>query len=528
VDLEIVEGEALPSAEFELVLDEDDGTVTTIPAEDATWTVDHEGFGEVSESGVFTASGVGGRTAVRAEWDDMQATAQVNIAARLVYAIPGAEGLPDQFAAGTEVEGASPEILYPATGTLLPRNVAPVLFQWSGAERTPYRITFSSPAIDLEVYTTNWSWRADEALWQTLANNGTGDDVVVQVSTLVGGTVEVGPAISISFSQAAVEGAIYYWAPSQGGIVRLPVGAVEPEPFLIGGMINCVGCHALSPDGSRLAYTQSTTGTPIGGLGVIGTDVGTPQLQTGLNGYYPSFAPDNVRLAAARGGEITIINTDTGLDEGNLLRPAGSSANYPAWSPRGDAIVYAAGQTPGFGAMASLGIGSAGLVKIPIEDGNFGNPLWLLPQGSVESSDENLFYPAISPDGLWVGFNRATADVAAGSSPGGSELWVVSIDGGEAVDLTTANGPTGTTNSWPKWAPTTEDGILWVAFTSTRSYGRLESATQQIWIAAVDPVAARAGDDPSWAAFWMPNQSTQAGNHIAYWAEFTKEDELEE
>jgi hypothetical protein len=60
---------------------------------------------------------------------------------------------------------------------------------------------------------------------------------------------------------------------------------------------------------------------------------------------------------------------------------------------------------------------------------------------------------------------------------------------------------------------------MWVTFASRRAYGlRLASGQNaQIWMAAFDPDAAKAGKDPSFAAFWLPFQEMNSGNHIAQW-----------
>ena len=337
--------------------------------------------------------------------------------------------------------------------------------------------------------------------------------------------IAIGPSITISFSAAAVEGAIYFWSPAQNGIVRLPVGETTPELFLSGSVFNCVGCHALSPDGSRLAYTRSNGGTPIGNLGVIGTDGARFEymLPGSIAAYYPSFSPDNVRLAAANGNAIVVINSDTGLVEETLPQPGGTTANHPAWSSAGDRIIFAAGESGSFGLMGGLGVTASGLARVRRTGSEWGSAEWLVRSGEAVRARETLFYPAYSPDGRWIVFNRADEGVVPGSSPLDAELWLISDERGGPIHLNIASGGSSTTNSWPKWAPDSGDGILWIAFTSTRPYGRIETGGSQIWISGIDPEVARTGRDPSHAAFRMPYQGLDYSNHVAYWAEFQKE-----
>jgi hypothetical protein len=72
-------------------------------------------------------------------------------------------------------------------------------------------------------------------------------------------------------------------------------------------------------------------------------------------------------------------------------------------------------------------------------------------------------------------------------------------------------------NTMPTWAPSSNPGIFWLAFSSLRAYGTLrpqDKKTDQIWIAAVDP----GQKDPSYSGFWAPFQSIEEGNHRAFWS----------
>ena len=444
---------------------------------------------------------------------------------RQVIVVGGASDLPDRFAAGDLREGG-PAVVYPADGTMMPININAPLFQWEGPSNDAYRFRLDGRGVGLEVYTSDWKWQPDAQAWEVFADRMGGEEITLQVARLQGGQVVEGPRSTMGLSRARVEGAIYYWAPSQAAIVRLEVGATRPEAVVPGNVFSCAGCHALSPDGSRIAYTRGA-GTPIGNLGVIGTDSPPTVYQTErLSGYYPSFAPDNVRIAVSRNDRIVVIDTDTGRDEATLPMLEGTSAaTHPAWSPSNAAVVFAAGAGGGFNPLGSLGISNAGLVRVPATGVGWGTPAWLVERGEAADPNENLFYPAYSPDGNWVVFNRAMAAVGAGSSPAGSELWLANDQRViRPVFLQRAQGPPGTTNSWPKWAPATEDGRLWIAFTSNRPYGRMSTAASQIWIASVHPEEAYAGVDPSSAAYWMPGQELDVANHVAYWAPvYTKE-----
>jgi len=72
----------------------------------------------------------------------------------------------------------------------------------------------------------------------------------------------------------------------------------------------------------------------------------------------------------------------------------------------------------------------------------------------------------------------------------------------------------------PTWAPSNKPGVFWLAFSSIRDYGDVLVGTDrdQLWGAAIDPSRIKQGEDPSFAAFWMPFQQLDEGNHRAFWA----------
>ena len=59
----------------------------------------------------------------------------------------------------------------------------------------------------------------------------------------------------------------------------------------------------------------------------------------------------------------------------------------------------------------------------------------------------------------------------------------------------------------------------WLSFTAQRNYGDLSQDLLQIWIAGFDAEKARQGEDPSWSAFWWPDQDAGEENHLPFWLE---------
>lgn len=82
------------------------------------------------------------------------------------------------------------------------------------------------------------------------------------------------------------------------------------------------------------------------------------------------------------------------------------------------------------------------------------------------------------------------------------------------------DGVVDTGSTMPTWAPTTHPGIQWLAFSSVRDYSKIliGDVADQLWVVALDPSRAQAGEDPSFAAFWLPLQDADERDHRAFWA----------
>jgi hypothetical protein len=100
-------------------------------------------------------------------------------------------------------------------------------------------------------------------------------------------------------------------------------------------------------------------------------------------------------------------------------------------------------------------------------------------------------------------------------------------DGGDPIPLTRLNervrhedGVTEVGNTMPTWAPSTKPDIFWLAFSSVRAYGDVlpDGGRDQLWAVAIDPTKIGRDEDPSFAAFWLPFQDVNEGNHRAFWA----------
>jgi hypothetical protein len=246
----------------------------------------------------------------------------------------------------------------------------------------------------------------------------------------------------------------------------------------------------------------------------------------------------------------------------------GARATQPDYSADGSQVVFvqpASFAFPSYNRTDDNHFTGGSIFTMSASGGTFGTPTAL-----ITSAGENNYYPAFSPDGAFVVFNRVPLTGTAGAcsntatigscpndafSNANARIFIVPAGGGTPVDLANINGSGPLENSWPRFAPTVQhykgDTIAWVTFASTRDYGDVvrnstmvngmpqhicyppespentstnknviedPSCLQpQLWMAAINLSKASTGADPSIPAFWLPFQDSTAHNHIAQW-----------
>jgi hypothetical protein len=324
-----------------------------------------------------------------------------------------------------------------------------------------------------------------------------------------------------------MDGGLYYWAAAAGGIYRYDFGLRGQTaenfytPTQAMGFTQCVGCHALSRNGTRIAVGLNAPGEEMRLLDVAtrktlfdqslgGFGMGTGPSSTSI---FEAITPDASMLITTEGGGLGLRDGSTGSAIGTV--PALANATMPDISSDGKHVVFVRDGSGlgGFFAFGNPEVMKGSLFTAPLNATGFGGEKPL-----VQSGGENNYYPAFSPDNAWVVFNRA-----AGTSYDAmdAKVFAVSMSGGTPIEMATANEGMG--NSWPKWAPFVHhfqgSTVFWITFSSRRPYGLHSGGTVQIWMAAIDPTKLTAGTDASYPAFWLPFQDATTGNHIPQWVE---------
>ena len=454
-----------------------------------------------------------------------------------------------------------PGIVYPSHETMFPINVSHIRHEWSAGGNDLFRLTFKGENTTVTVYTTASNWTPSEEEWDWIAESNRGKAVELSVTGLLTSQPKeawASPAITELFSDAAVDGAIYYWSTGTKGVMRALVSDPVPQKFYTDptatDSATCVACHTLSRDGKRLAvgYDDETLrvvtvpdrsvlipsaasgATGAGGAAAAGGAAGMmmpgmpgmPGMpkpdkpggkdDKGIPAAWSTFSPDGKLILIAKSGVLTLLDSDTGQTVGSnsgiVSLPSGSIATHPDWNAKGDLVAITLGTKDG-----NKDIEGGSIALLPYNAGTWGEPMMLVQN---QGGDDNDFFPMWSPDSQYIAFVNAKGKANNATS---ATLRLVRVADGTVQVLTRLNervnnqdGVMGIGNSMPTWAPSTNPGIFWLAFSSLRAYGTLrpqDPKSDQIWIAAIDPRQS----DPSYSGFWAPFQSLEEGNHRAFW-----------
>jgi hypothetical protein len=466
-----------------------------------------------------------------------------------VFVEPSAADAPvDSFVnASVHPNGTDPSLesalLYPNHETMVPIDLSQLRFTWSTAKSTLFALDFKGTNTEVRVVTRDPAWVPDATEWDWIAESNRGHDVKVVVRGIAPnqpGDVWSSREITLSFSPAAVGGAIYYWSTGSKGVMKALLSDPISQKFYTdpagADSTQCTGCHALSRDGKRLAASYED-----GSLRVVsvperqvllsvngGTAGGTEppvdmKMMPADKAAWTTFSPDGSLLLVASGGKLTLFDVNTGMPvgAGAVASMPGMLATHPDWSGLGDQVAVT---------LASKGGGKSteggSIWVLPYSAGSFGTPQVIVQS---QGGADNNYFPTFSPDSRFIAYVNASGKSEDAKS---ASLRMVEVSSGKVIELTRLNQRVNNQdalknlgNSMPTWAPSTTPGVFWLAFSSLREYADLrlpDKKLDQIWLAAIDP----SRPDPSYAALWAPFQSIEQGNHRAFWTHDLKDDRL--
>jgi hypothetical protein len=492
-------------------------------------------FGVWSGPSLNVTGGGAGPTRVVATRADMQGDTGLTVFVNNIRVDPSAPpNAPDLFGAATETAGHAPTIAYPADGILVPPNLGQFDVHWQPTGNNLFEISMANQFVDLRIYygatgpaytaytPTEWTTlaSADETLNLTVAGLNTAAPTIKGTST----------AEHINVTNEIVQGGLYYWTttPPQGifrydmGTPGTPPSSFFPPNMAPGSPTNCIGCHTLSKDGTKIAMTIDS-GDGRGAMFDVASRAVLIQFASNAKMWnFATFNFDATKLVTVSHGQM-VLRDSTGTQIGPALTNTLTYATHPEMSP--DGTILANVETTNGGTDYDVNNGTIVLRSFDDSSNTFGASHVLVANAANAAN----FYPSWSPDGQWILFTRTTGRSYSDTS---AEVWVVKADGSAPpIKLTNANTSTSSTSSWARWTPFQQSfgadhqTVMYITFSSERVFGVRPLTTgvyggdKQIWMAPFFPDKANGGMDPSGPAFRMPFQDFATSNHIAQWTQ---------
>lgn len=575
LSIEAILGELTPTVELKAFATIDGGAETDVTAE-ADWELGNTIVGIIDAGELFPA-GIAGDTTIRASYEAETATVPLHIKLVGDVVMPGEDPtLPDQFEAATTdpTPANAPVLEYPEDGVVLPGNLPPVEAQWTlAADNVAYRVRITSgDLIDASFYTSARELLFTSEIWYALRHSAPDREISIRVDGLsASAQLREGAPRTLTISADQIDdSAIYVWQSSTGSfrVLDIVAGTDVPLPSdspALGPGQPCSGCHRISRDGKRFAYSFNGANFQIGTLafnqssGLFESKVNPAP---GVRGTYATFnpneednvpamilsVPEDVPQNTAGKTSLTLVDPDTnGALDSNLaeslagLAPL-SSTLMPDWSPDGSFVVFVAYNSDA-NYVRELGddVVNASIVELSVfysqTLGKFqfsdAKVLVSPPTSGSPDTDENNFLPTVSPDGTAVAFTRSSGWWSIKTQQSllnlSGRIALVRRADNTVLELARGSNEAGAqlSSTWPQWAPTVGNKYMWLAYASERPYGhRLTPASpenaqcgfvqgqnqcKQLWVMAIDRAMLESGtEDPSRAAFWIPGQTLSA------------------
>jgi hypothetical protein len=484
-------------------------------------------------------------------------------------------------------DAALTSLLYPYDKTVFPLGLTSPLIMWNAPTggmhaNDVYRLHLQEKSFTYDLYSTVPSpaqLRVPQADWESLtgSNAGPGDPLHVVLSRYDAGTQMAAVSVvnSWTIAPAALQGAIYYWTASYTGgtigyITRLPAGNGAVPQKLNSG--RCMGCHAVSADGTTLVasvndyatapavapYVLSWMGTrPTRAWASFDVTQATERLIYQSNEYGADLAltPDGKYTVwgaptPAAGSRVLSLSSTAPTAPPGLIVNSGLDAlqstlgtdtlQMPAFSPDGTKLAVVRNNPnlapptnmfPNGDNVLPYGPLSINYLTFHETTQTFDATITPIVQASDPALlQKGLAYPSFTPDTKYIAFHAGTHSTGCQGSlgPGGAfcddttvddgDLYVAPVAGGGAIRLATTDDPPNPADHHasvePTFDPKAAGGYSWVVFTSMRVWGN------QPWPAGVSSTTTLVnGRRRLWVAAIDQTIGTTDPSHPAFYIE---------
>jgi len=493
---------------------------------------------------VLTSSGeYGGTGVLHGVYNGLEATAKLTISVhRKDYGQgvdPANTGALDQ--PNLPQDPALGSVLYPHDGTVFPQGLASPLIMWNApAPSDLYRVHYEQANYTFDGYyvaAPPANLRMPQLHWDKMVASNGGDPIKFELSRLDGASGQAYSSTKQTWpiAPASLRGAIYYWTTSGAGqMARInPGGSWEP---LNGGA--CMGCHAVSSDGSTLvAAWEGKPTIDNDNRAWVSFDLPAGTVRKISNRFAANVAVNNDGKYVVFGSQtLHLAETATGTEfptsglESFPLDPGMDGLMTPAFSPDGLHLTAVEGAGNWYHNLVN-----GRLVTMDFDPATqtFINYKGLVHASEYPVGQRAIAYPSYSPDSKWIAYH--VSDYATGCDVQGCDdfatqigsLGMQNVDGSPAFILeTSSNGPPKSADRnrafEPTFNPIERGGYFWVVFTSMRDYGHRITGTpnngkKRLWVAAIDKDP-KPGVDPSHPAFFLEGQNEATTNMRGFWA----------
>lgn len=440
-------------------------------------------------------------------------------------------------------------LLYPYDATVFPLGLSAPLVMWNAPNASDaYKLHYEESGYVYDGYflvPQPAQWRVDQNVWNHLTASNQGDPLKLAVSRFDGQNAYVSAHEAWTIVNASLRGAIYYWTTSgTGHMSRIYPGQGTTPEVLDNG--TCMGCHAVSADGTTLVATvddlPSTDGMPMTKKRAwesFDLPAATERVTSTLFGGNLAVTPDG-KYTVFGNQTLHIADTSIGAEipgtglETVTLDPNMKGLMTPVFSPDGKrfAAIEGGAVQPGTGTWYHDLTGGK-LVMLDFDETTvaFSNLTSLAPASFFPTNERALAYPTFTPDGQYLAFQ--VGDYTSGCNATGcgdtatqvGEVWLENVNGSNPVKLTTLDTPPNASDAnlsfEPTFNPVARGNYDWVVFTSERDWGNRITGTpnngkKRLWVAAVNP--ATNGPDPSHPAFFLEGQEEDTTNMRGFWA----------
>ncbi len=410
------------------------------------------------------------------------------------------------------------EIVHPYDGVLLPRDIAPVLFEWkdtASSDGWHIRIDFAD-GDPIRLRCNERRWIAPDSVWETIKSRTTSGPATVHIIGCAFTKAYSYGSVRIRTSPDPVGSPIFYREvnlPFQDAVkdpsrIRWRFGSVstrQAPPIVLQNMPVCGNCHSFSADGTVLGMdvdyannkasyvlTRTSAEMTLATSDIITWSDYRREDNLQSFGLLSQVSPDG-RYAISTVQDRSVFVPQDDLAYSQLFFPIKGILVYydrqtkefralpgaddprlvqsnPVWSPDGKWIYFA--RSTAYELKAKLGQGTVLLsqeecLEFVRDRKEFRFDLYRVafnegrggtpePVAGASGNGKRNYFPRFSPDGKWIVFCQADSYMLLQPD---SEMFLLPAEGGTPKRLE-CNTPA--MNSWHAWSPNGK----WLVFSS--------------------------------------------------------------